>query len=1391
MTHHSKHMKTITQQVKTMLLALLLAGSLLSGRSYGQTIRYVKPSGSGNGSTWANASSDLQAMINASGAGDEVWVAAGTYKPTSGTDRNISFAMKSGVAIYGGFNGTETQLSQRNWRTNVTTLSGDIGISGNNSDNSYSVIVNEGINSAIFDGFTVTQANSTPPTGEILGGGIYNAGSSPTIRNCIFSNNTGSYANAGIFNYNNGTPTIINCLFINNVGSLYSSGVFNFNCSANITNCTFYGNHTAISNQGGNALSVRNCILWGNNNQFSLLLPFPITLTVANSIIQGGWSGTGNLATDPLFADAPNGDLRLTACSPAINAGSNAAYNALSSPPATDLGGRPRFFPSGGTIDMGAYEFQGTPSQLVSVTKQPPTGANVCEGSTVTVPVEVSGTTVRFEWYKDEQLVAGQTSATLSLSGVTTADAGSYKLKIIGACNNVETDAYVLTVKPLPTASISTNNGPVCSGSDASFTVSGTSGATLTYTITGQSGNQTLMLTGSPQTIPSPNATADVTLTLVSVSLDGCEQILSVSSKVVVNALPSLTLGMIPAICAGATSFALPYTASSQTPTTYSVSGAGVTAATEAALPGSPITVNLSVPASGGSISYTLTVQNAAGCVSEAINGSVTVKALPTASIGTNNGPVCSGSDASFTVSGTSGATLTYTLGNQTYQTLLTGFPQTLTASNVSADVTLTLVSVSLDGCEQILSVSSKVVVNALPSLTLGMIPAICSGATSFTLPYTASSQTPTTYSVSGAGVAAATEAALPGSPITVNLSAPASGGSISFTLLVKNAAGCVSEPINGSVTVKALPTASLGTNNSPVCSGQNATFTVSGTSGATLTYTLTGQSGNQTLVLTGGSQTIPVNNATSDVTLTLVSVELNGCTQNLTGSSTVIVKPQPSASISTNNGPICAGGNASFTLSGTSGATLTYTITGQVGNQTLALTGSSQTLTVSNATSDATLTLLGITLNGCSQNLSGSSTVTVKPLPTASISTNNGPICAGGNASFTLSGTSGATLTYTITGQVGNQTLALTGSSQTLTVSNATSDATLTLLGITLNGCSQNLSGSSTVTVKPLPTASISTNNGPICAGQSATFTLSGASGATLTYTITGQVGNQTLALTGSSQTIPVNNATADATLTLVSVEKDGCTLSLSGSSTVTVKPLPTASISTNNGPICAGGNASFILSGTSGATLTYTLTGQAGNQTLALTGSSQTIPVSNATSDATLTLVGITLNGCSQNLSGSSTVTVKPLPTASISTNNGPICAGQNASFTISGTSGATLTYTITGQVGNQTLALTGGSQTLTVSNATSDATLTLVSVALNGCTQNLSGSSTVTVRPATNCPPAATPALSTATAATAPRYGQRHRGHGGAEPVVEHGGDGHMPQSVSAPRRRRPTP
>ena len=105
-----------------LLLLLLVSSRPVSA----QTIRYVKPtaSGTGNGSNWANASGNLQAMITASTVPTQIWVMIGVYQP--GPNRGDSFAMKNNVAIYGGFAGNETALNQR-----VLTYPANTTLTGN------------------------------------------------------------------------------------------------------------------------------------------------------------------------------------------------------------------------------------------------------------------------------------------------------------------------------------------------------------------------------------------------------------------------------------------------------------------------------------------------------------------------------------------------------------------------------------------------------------------------------------------------------------------------------------------------------------------------------------------------------------------------------------------------------------------------------------------------------------------------------------------------------------------------------------------------------------------------------------------------------------------------------------------------------------------------------------------------------------------------------------------------------------------------------------------------------------------------------------------------------------------------------------------------------------
>jgi predicted outer membrane repeat protein len=223
-------------------------------------IIYVKPHGIGNGISWNKASGDLAKVLQNAEKGTEIWVAAGTYKPTKNKNRNQSFTIPNGVKLYGGFKGNEVFLNKRNPLNNLTVLSGEIGDKGI-EDNSFNVIYTRNVSEeTVIDGFHIISGcaknwKASQGHRSRSGAGWYNDGSfgesNPTIVNCFFSNN---YAIDGGAIYNNGMGgrcevNINDCSFISNVANADGGAIYN-GCQERgvvffyLKNCVFEGNES-------------------------------------------------------------------------------------------------------------------------------------------------------------------------------------------------------------------------------------------------------------------------------------------------------------------------------------------------------------------------------------------------------------------------------------------------------------------------------------------------------------------------------------------------------------------------------------------------------------------------------------------------------------------------------------------------------------------------------------------------------------------------------------------------------------------------------------------------------------------------------------------------------------------------------------------------------------------------------------------------------------------------------------------------------------------------------------------------------------------------------------------------------------------------------------------
>ncbi len=328
----------------------LLGGLLLLNRAMPATavensIIYVNHAATGlnDGSSWDDAHINLNDALTAATSGDEIWVARGVYLP--GNLVTHTFQISPGIAVYGGFAGTETVRDQRDWQANLTILSGDIDnndtkdargvilrtedISGQNA---YHVVLFDMreithtamIDTTTLDGFIITggQANENNFP-HFWGGGalcltnqnldeaeiaLGLGACSPRLANITFQGNYALASGGAMYSHGRGnasSPTYENVTFAYNTtssesiddggGAVYNNAIDGVS-SPSFTNVTFLGN---VGYQGGAV----------HNNGSSLIGVSSPTFTNVRFLGNSASYRGGALFNDGSFAGSANGVL--------------------------------------------------------------------------------------------------------------------------------------------------------------------------------------------------------------------------------------------------------------------------------------------------------------------------------------------------------------------------------------------------------------------------------------------------------------------------------------------------------------------------------------------------------------------------------------------------------------------------------------------------------------------------------------------------------------------------------------------------------------------------------------------------------------------------------------------------------------------------------------------------------------------------------------------------------------------------------------------------------------------------------------------------------------------------------------------------------------------------
>ncbi|MDI5895452.1 LamG-like jellyroll fold domain-containing protein [Flavobacterium algoritolerans] len=856
------------------------------------------------------------------------------------------------------------------------------------------------------------------------------------------------------------------------------------------------------------------------------------------------------------------------------------------------------------------------------------------------------------------------------------------------ACSTISTTRTII-VNATPTVNAGGPNTVCQSGTPSAITLIGATvgggGTTGAWSITTGGGLlSSTAQTATPATVtytPVANFSGTVTLTLTTNAPTGCS-VISATRTITINTAPTVNAGSPDIVCQSPTPSAITLSGASigggATTGAWSITSGGGSLS-DTAQTTTPATVTYTPAANfSGTVTLTLTTNALSGCSAISAIKTITVNAAPTINAG-GAVTVCQlAIPSAITLSGasigggaTTGAWSITSGGGTLSSTAQTVNPAAITytpAANFSGTVTLTLTTNALTSCTTV-SATRTITVNEASTVSAGINQTICSNTTATMAGSFGGGASSATWSTSGTGTFNNNTPTAIYSPSATDINS----GTVTLTYSTNDPAGpCTAITANIILTIKKVVAITNQPSNTSICASFPASLSVvaigdgltyqwykgtaptgtaivnsaniSGAQSASLNF-------NQASLSDDGSYYVVINGASPCAAVTSAQRTLNV-------DQAIIVSSQPVSQ------SLCNGSNVTFTVvADANGDPLSYQWR-KNGSNIIGQTAS--TLTINSiASGDAAnydVVISGPAGYTCSSVQSAIATLMVTQIPTVSISYTGNPFCKNNTVAqpVTRTGTNaftGGTYSYSVVS--GGPTLSLDTSTGAITPSTSSAGTYTITYTTPVTGICAPVTATTTVTITPIPTATISYTGTPFCNSSSSAqaVNLSGTNAYT-GGTYSAPSGLSINATTGAI--IPSTSTAGTYTITYTGPATGGCAPA-SATTSVTITPIPTATISYTGTPFCNS------LSSAQAVNLTGTnaYTGGTYSAPSGLSINTTTGAITPSTSTAgtyTVTYTGPTIGGCAP-VSTTTSVTITPIPTASISYAGTPFCNSINS--------------------------------------------------------------------------------------------------------------------------------